>query len=88
MMARYVDRIGIPRKIYALDSFQGFELDELKQECAQGLSDAPLHAFAPILVTPETIFFFVADKALYSRTRIEIIGGRNSSLWALHCRRL
>jgi len=45
LMARRVRQAGVTKRIYACDSFQGFDRDELARERAEGLSTSPEHAF-------------------------------------------
>jgi hypothetical protein len=45
IMANYIRSKGIPKKIYACDSFEGFEPDELMREKASGLTTATEKSF-------------------------------------------
>ncbi len=45
IMANFLKTNLIRKKIYALDSFKGFDLDELKRERQAGTSDAPDNSF-------------------------------------------
>jgi hypothetical protein len=45
IMANYCRRRGVKKKIYACDSFQGFDKQELMKERAAGLTSTPMTAF-------------------------------------------
>ena len=45
LIARYLKSLGIDKKIYALDSFQGFPREEFETEKSLGFTDAPSDAF-------------------------------------------
>ena len=45
LITRYLKSLGIDKKIYALDSFQGFPHEEFETEKSLGFTDAPSDAF-------------------------------------------
>ena len=45
LIARHLSSLRIPKKLYALDSFQGFAVEELERERSLGLVDSPDDAF-------------------------------------------